>query len=106
MLPPDMPQTPETAPGSDSSCSSGPETRSNQGSVDLHSSLVSARQNPPRFDNGHDYSYWRKKISMWKLVTGYAKSQQAMIVMLSCFEYNSRAESLLSDLPVTDLRQE
>lgn len=96
---------PESSGGGPSGGTSSPNTGADNitNSTGGVRTSMNVKQNPPKFIEGSNYDNWKKKLEMWGIVTGYLKSEQAVMVMLTSFENNSKAERILSEISVEDL---
>ena len=57
---------------------------------------------PPKLKSHTPYTEWKNRLQMWRTAYGYAKKEQA-IVLLQSLNANKKAEKAVSELIVTDL---
>ena len=61
---------------------------------------------PPRLNEGTSYKVWKDEVEMWKIVCGYEKKEQAIVLRLESFENNSLAKRCVENLKITDLNED
>ncbi|XP_078490921.1 uncharacterized protein LOC144747058 [Ciona intestinalis] len=65
--------------------------------------MALSRRSPPKFVENDCYVEWRRKISMWQLVSDVKKSEQAIIVNLYALEGHVKAQRAISSLSTEEL---
>ncbi|XP_078481410.1 uncharacterized protein LOC100184952 [Ciona intestinalis] len=68
--------------------------------------MAQSKRSPPKYTEGDCYVQWRRKVSMWQLVSDVKKSEQAILINLYALEGHVKAQRAISGLAIEELHSD